>query len=399
MKEEAKMLAKLHHPNIVDVVTAGITQDGMRVPYYVMERLNGVNLRHMLEKKGALDLVHALRVAIDVLDALEHAHEHGVVHRDVKPENIFLHRNASGTTTTKLLGFGIMRLLDRKSTDVGRGKFVGTIRYASPEQIMGEPVEAASDLYAMGLLLYEMIAGRGPFDEVNEAYAIGMAHVTRPPPPLSQLAREVPPEIEQIVHAALAKKAADRPRDAYTFSTELRRLVPGGPLSPPVPRVMTPVTPVTPSHPMAFVATEAHVTPVRFTPVDAIAINSSSNANSNANATSMAGEARTRPPSPASFVLPIAVAGVIGAAVVAAAVIYVMRAPPPTILPPPAAASAAPLGSATVPTPSSERMASTASASAPAPSESAAARPKAPLLPRTPATPKKPLRPEDVGFE
>ena len=74
MKEEAKMLAKLHHPNIVDVVTAGITQDGMRVPYYVMERLNGANVRHMLEKKGALDVVHAVRVAIDVLDALEHAH-------------------------------------------------------------------------------------------------------------------------------------------------------------------------------------------------------------------------------------------------------------------------------------------------------------------------------------
>jgi serine/threonine-protein kinase len=241
MKDEAKVLAKLHHPHIVDVVTAGVTQDAARVPYYVMERLNGQNLRWMLEKKGALDLVYALRIAIDVLDALEHAHEHGVVHRDVKPENIFLHRNASGTTTTKLLDFGIMRLVDQKksSSSLTRGKFVGTLRYASPEQILGEPLDGSSDLYALGLVLYEMICGRGPFDDVSEPFAVGGAHVNRPPPPLSRFVA-VPPEVERLVLASLAKKPEDRPRDAFAFSEGLRRLMPDGPGSPRAPRVVTP---------------------------------------------------------------------------------------------------------------------------------------------------------------
>lgn len=253
MKDEAKTLAKLHHPHIVDVVTAGVTQDAARVPYYVMERLNGQNLRWMLERKGALDLVYALRIAIDVLDALEHAHEHGIVHRDVKPENIFLHRNPSGTTTTKLLDFGIMRLVDqKKSSSLTHGKFVGTLRYASPEQILGEPVEGSSDLYSLGLVLYEMICGRGPFDDVTEPVAVGGAHVNRAPPPPSQFVA-VPPEIERIVLAALSKKPEGRPRDAFTFAEELRRLMPGGPASPRAPRVVTPVS----SDPIGFVATEA----------------------------------------------------------------------------------------------------------------------------------------------
>ncbi len=243
MKDEAKVLAKLHHPHIVDVVTAGITQDATRVPYYVMERLNGQNLRWMLERKGALDAVYALRIAIDVLDALQHAHQHGVVHRDVKPENIFLHRDASGTTTTKLLDFGIMRLVDQKKrSSFTRGKFVGTLRYASPEQILGEPLDGSSDVYSLGLVLYEMLCGRGPFDDVTEPVAVGGAHVNRPPPPLSQFVA-VPAEIERIVLASLSKKPEERPRDASSFAEELRRLMPSGAVSPRAPRVVTPVAP------------------------------------------------------------------------------------------------------------------------------------------------------------
>src|SRR5688572_20179103 len=191
MRDEAKALAKLNHPNIVDVITAGITTDAIRMPFYVMERLNGQNLRVVIEKKGSLDVTHCYRIAIDVADALEHAHENNIVHRDVKPENIFLHRNANGTTTTKLLDFGIVRLLDRKASHT-HGKFIGTLRYASPEQITGRAIGPASDIYSLALVLYEMLCGRGPFDDAGDAYAIGAAHAGMPAPPLSRFMPNAP---------------------------------------------------------------------------------------------------------------------------------------------------------------------------------------------------------------
>jgi eukaryotic-like serine/threonine-protein kinase len=224
MRDEAKALAKLNHPNIVDVITAGVTTDAVRMPFYVMERLNGQNLRVVIEKKGSLDITHCLRIAIDVADALEHAHENNIVHRDVKPENIFLHRNANGTTTTKLLDFGIVRLLDRKMSHT-HGKFIGTLRYASPEQIMGEKLGPGTDIYSLGVVLYEMITGRGPFDEYGDAYGIGAAHAQQPAPPVSLFSRSVPPALERLVMQTLAKSPNDRPRDCFTLASELRRVL------------------------------------------------------------------------------------------------------------------------------------------------------------------------------
>jgi len=223
MQAEARALATLQHPNIVDVVTAGVTTDLQPMPFYVMERLNGQNLRIVIEKKGSLELTHCFRIAIDVLDALEHAHEHSVLHRDVKPDNIFLHRNANGTTTTKLLDFGIMRLLDRKASHT-QGKFIGTLRYASPEQIFGGDLGPPSDIYSLGLVLYEMLAGRGPFDELGDAYAIGAAHAQTAPPPVSKFVA-VPRELERLVMASIAKLPHERPRDCFAFASELRRML------------------------------------------------------------------------------------------------------------------------------------------------------------------------------
>ncbi len=223
MEAEARTLAKLQHPNIVDVVTAGVTGDAMKMPFYVMERLNGQNLRVLLEKRGIIELSHAFRIAIDVLDALEHAHENNVIHRDVKPENIFLHRQINGTTITKLLDFGIMRLLDRKRSHT-QGRFIGTLRYASPEQIMGGDLGPPTDLYSLGLVLYEMIAGRGPFDDAGDAYAVGAAHAQKAPPPISAFT-QVPRHVEALVMCALAKEPSLRPRDAFTFASELRRML------------------------------------------------------------------------------------------------------------------------------------------------------------------------------
>jgi serine/threonine-protein kinase len=223
MEAEARALAKLQHPNIVDVVTAGVTTDDKRVPFYVMERLNGQNLRVIIAKKSSLELSHCYRIAVDVLDALEHAHENAIIHRDVKPENIFLHRNVNGTTITKLLDFGIMRLLDREVSHT-QGKFIGTLRYASPEQVFGGDVGPATDIYSLGVVLYEMLAGRGPFDDVGDAYAIGAAHAQKPPPPLSRFVA-LPPALERLVMASMAKSPEDRPRDCFSFASELRRML------------------------------------------------------------------------------------------------------------------------------------------------------------------------------
>jgi serine/threonine protein kinase len=223
MQAESRTLARLSHPNIVEVVTAGATSDELRLPYYVMEKLNGQNLRTILSKKGSLDLPHALHIAIDLLDALDNAHDKGVIHRDVKPDNIFLHRNPNGVTTTKLLDFGIMRLLDA-GPGVTAGRFMGTLRYAAPEQLRGEALSPQTDLYAAALVLYEMIAGCGPFDDRVDPNKIAAAHIQTQPPPLSSLGMVVPDSLEKLTLAALAKDPSRRPKDAFTFAAQLRAL-------------------------------------------------------------------------------------------------------------------------------------------------------------------------------
>jgi serine/threonine-protein kinase len=222
MKAEARALARLHHPNIVDVVTAGVTGDDMRLPFYVMERLEGQSLRYVLQKKGALDLPLAYHIAIDLLDALDHAHSLGIVHRDVKPDNIFLHRQPNATTVTKLLDFGIMSVLDGGRGETG-GRFLGTLRYASPEQLTGQKPSPKMDLYAAGLVLFEMLAGRGPFDEDDDPAKVGAAHVHREAPLISRFV-EVPDALVAIVRATLAKDPARRPQDAHALAAQVRAL-------------------------------------------------------------------------------------------------------------------------------------------------------------------------------
>lgn len=222
LSREARALAKLQHPNIVEVYTSGTTQDHLRLPFYVMERLQGQSLRVALERKGHLTLEQSYDIAIDLLDALDHAHEGGIVHRDVKPDNIFLTRGRDGRALAKLLDFGIIKLSGGSTLHTG-GRFIGTFRYAPPEQILGKDVTPQSDLYSAGLVLYEMIAGRGPFDDFTGEVEIGKAHIDVPPPPVSRFA-QVPPELDALLASALSKKADQRPASAYAFAGALREL-------------------------------------------------------------------------------------------------------------------------------------------------------------------------------
>jgi len=222
LHKEARTLARLSHPNIVEVVTAGMTADALKLPYFVMQKLNGHTLRSVLHAKGGLPLETAYSIAIDLLDALDHAHAIGVIHRDVKPENIFLHCGPNEAHQTKLLDFGVMRIMSTDRSQTG-ARFVGTIRYAPPEQLRGGHVTPRTDLYAAGLVLYEMIAGAGPFDDEANDRAIAKAHMDKNAPPLATRAT-VPPALDALLVSALAKDPDARPRDAFTFASQLRAL-------------------------------------------------------------------------------------------------------------------------------------------------------------------------------
>ncbi len=223
IQHEARTLARLNHPNIVEVITAGVTGDDLRLPYYLMERLNGQSLRVVLEKKGQLELAHAYHIGIDLLDALDHAHDKGVIHRDVKPDNIFLHRTVAGVTVTKLLDFGIVSMLDSDHGETA-GRFLGTLRYAAPEQLRGDKPSPKTDVYSAALVVYEIVAGRGPFDDQGDGRRIAAAHMNRIAPPLSRFAPGVPRELDLLLAAALAKSPEVRPRDAFSFGASLRNL-------------------------------------------------------------------------------------------------------------------------------------------------------------------------------
>jgi tRNA A-37 threonylcarbamoyl transferase component Bud32 len=226
LSREARALAKLQHPNIVEVYTSGTTQDALKLPFYVMERLHGESLTKVIGHRGSLKFEQACDIGIDLLDALDHAHEYRIIHRDVKPDNIFVTRGRDGRSLAKLLDFGIMKLASGPAGSAAAqtgGRFIGTFRYAAPEQILGREVTLRSDLYAAGLVLYEMLAGRGPFDDFTGEMEVGKAHIDVPPPPLSKFV-DVPPGVEALVMSALQKDPAARPRDAFTFASGLREI-------------------------------------------------------------------------------------------------------------------------------------------------------------------------------
>jgi serine/threonine protein kinase len=215
MRNEWRSLGKLRHPNIVDVINAGIT--ATQVPYFVMEYLDGETVRDRLERRGKLSVGEAVRIAQGSLLGLAAAHAIGVIHRDVKPANVFLTR-AGGV---KVLDFGIAQTRVEGTPKItGRGLAIGTPRYMSPEQAAGERADARSDVYAVGLLLYEMLTGEGPFDDLSDATQQMLAHLHRPPRPLSEMV-DVPPALEAVVERALSKRPTQRPRSAEYMAAEL----------------------------------------------------------------------------------------------------------------------------------------------------------------------------------
>jgi serine/threonine-protein kinase len=218
LRNEWRALGQLEHVNIVGVTDAGVTTTG--IPYFVMERLMGETLSSRLRRERRLRVSDALTIAADVLDGLSAAHSLGIVHRDVKPPNVFL----VARRPAKLLDFGIAKMLDPKASQItGRGIAIGTPRYMSPEQTTGGQVDARSDLYSTGIILYEMIAGAGPFDHARDGNELFLAQLSLAPPPVSRFV-PVPKELDATLLRLLAKKPADRPESAALVSAEFRAL-------------------------------------------------------------------------------------------------------------------------------------------------------------------------------
>jgi serine/threonine-protein kinase len=211
-EREARLLAGFSHPNSVRVYDALEDDEG---PYIVMELVDGETLRSYLRRRGRLSIAEAVAIGDQLLGALGAAHAQGIVHRDVKPANVLVTPEGN----VKLADFGIATMSDATELTM-HGQVVGTPKYLSPEQAMGEKATPASDLYAVGVLLFEMAAGRPPFDAETSAATLA-AHTRAPVPSLRDAQPDVPEWYADVVERALAKNPADRFPDAASMRAAL----------------------------------------------------------------------------------------------------------------------------------------------------------------------------------
>ena len=211
-RREASAAAGLNHPNIVAVYDRG-EADGSY--YIVMEFLSGPDLKQVIRRRAPLPPLQAIDFAQQILAALGAAHRRDLVHRDVKPQNVLVAEDGH----LKVTDFGIARA-GAQADMTEAGSVIGTAQYLSPEQARGDEVTAASDCYAVGIVLYEMLTGRVPFDG-DRAVAVAMKQISDEPTPPRMVEPSVPPELESVVMRALAKRPSERYRTAGEFSRAL----------------------------------------------------------------------------------------------------------------------------------------------------------------------------------
>ncbi len=227
---EIRLAAALQHPHIVPVLTAAQTDDGL--PYYTMPFVTGESLRARMER-ARLPLDEALRVLRDVAEALEYAHAHGVVHRDIKPENVLL----AGRIAV-VADFGIAKAMSVARADAGTaaltlvGTSLGTPAYMAPEQAVGDHTNHRADLYAWGMVAYELLAGAHPFGEKKTQRQLVAAQVAETPAPLDERKPGLPPGLGALVMACLAKDPSERPADASAVLAALDAIPSGGRAAP-----------------------------------------------------------------------------------------------------------------------------------------------------------------------
>lgn len=220
---EAMASAQLEHPHVCSATDYGTLEEGGA--YLVMPLVRGGSLRDALDDDGALGWLRACEVGQQITDALSSAHKAGIVHRDLKPDNVMLEPRDDGAHRVLVLDFGIARVADEKLAATGQaltrvGTVIGTPGYMAPEQALGESVDFRVDLYAVGLLLHEMVTGEKLFD-IEDLTAIVTRQLTEPTPRLSELGHEIPEELDELVARLLERKREDRPQSA----TEVRELL------------------------------------------------------------------------------------------------------------------------------------------------------------------------------
>ena len=228
--QEAQAASKIHHENVVEVTDFGETDDGR--PFMVMEFLEGEDLADLLGREHRVPWDRTKPILLQLLAALQAIHEQGVVHRDIKPENIFLVTRIGSDHFVKIFDFGIAKVLrandgqPAKSLTI-KGQLIGTPPYMSPEQCLGENVDARSDLYTVGIIAYEMLTGHTPFESENPAKLLRM-HVKDAPRPMIDVTPQYPvhPSVEAIVRRALAKDRDERFSSANELAKALLRDTP-----------------------------------------------------------------------------------------------------------------------------------------------------------------------------
>ncbi|MFI7494273.1 protein kinase, partial [Kocuria sp. M4R2S49] len=208
---EARAAARLSHPHVVSVLDQGHAPDG--VPYLVMEHVAGSTLRDLLRRRGALPPGEALALLEPVLDGLAAAHRAGLVHRDVKPENVLI----AGSGRVTVADFGLTRAVDQHTAT---GTVLGTVGYASPELVTGQRVDTRADVYSAGIVLFELLAGRRPFE--GGPLAVARAHAEGAVPDVRTLDPGLPAGLARLVARATARDPELRPPDAGRFLEELR---------------------------------------------------------------------------------------------------------------------------------------------------------------------------------
>ena len=212
-QREAEAASKMTHHNIVNLLDVGMDGENR---YLVMEYVQGKTLKTVIQERGKLSPALAGQIAIRILSALEHAHRNGIVHRDIKPQNILVHADGH----IKVADFGIARIANSSTLTKG-DNVMGSVHYFSPEQAKGEGANATSDLYSTGIVLYEMLTGKVPYDGDNPV-AVAMQHLHATPVPIQNLAPDVPPALVRVCMKAMEKNPAMRYQTARDMAADIR---------------------------------------------------------------------------------------------------------------------------------------------------------------------------------